>query len=145
MVDVEVAFLADAEVASLTDAGMASLTDIVEVASLVDSASVNTDGVAFWKEGDVPNDSVCDYDDYFYDACYDENPDYFDYDHPEDFDSYPDVYGFIEPDDYELCHDLHGPGDCGVYCVARGEAGGPPYWSGDVACIRDVFTLDRVP
>ena len=57
-----------------------------------------------------------------------ENPDYFDCNDPEDFDSYPDVYGFIEPDDYELCHDLHGPDDCGVYCAARGETGGSPYW-----------------
>ena len=40
------------------------------------------------------------------------------------FDSYPDVYGFIETDDYKLCH---GPDDCGVYCVARRDAGGMPY------------------
>ena len=53
---------------------------------------------------------VCDYDDYFYDGHYDENPDYFYCDDPGDFDSYPNLHGFIEPVDYELYHDLHGPG-----------------------------------
>ena len=85
--------------------------------SLADPPSVVTTGVAFQQKCDVPSGSVCDYDDYFCDGHYDENPDYFDY----DFDSYPDVYSFIEPDDYELYHDLHGPDDCGVYCVSRGD------------------------
>ena len=75
---------------------------------------------------DVLCGSVCDYDDYFYDGQYDESPNYFDYDDPGDCHSYPDVYGFIEPDDCELYHDLHGTDDCGVYCVARRDAGGTP-------------------
>ena len=32
---------------------------------------------------------------------------------------------------YELYCDLHGPHDCGVYCVSRGDVGVVPYWSGD--------------
>ena len=68
----------------------------------------------------VPSGSVCDYDDYFYDGHYDDEPDYFDYDDPGDFDSYPSVYGFVGPGNYKLYHDLHGPDDCGVYCVSRG-------------------------
>ena len=87
------------------------------------------------RRGDVPSDLVRDYDDYFYDASYDESP--FDYDSPADLDGYPDDYGF----DYELCHDLHGPDDCGVYWAARGETGGSTYWSDDVArdvCMRGV-------
>ena len=133
-----------AEAVSSAVAKVASPADIVEVSSLVDSASVDTAGVAFWKEGVVLSDSVCDYDDY----VYDENPDYFNYDDPEDFDSYPDVYGFIEPNDYELCHDHHRPDDCGVYCAARGETGRSPYWIGDAerdVCIRDVaLPRDRI-
>ena len=127
--------------ASSAAAGVASLADISEVASsadlagyvtvgvssLADPASAVTTGVAFQEKCDVLRGSVCDYDDYFYDGQYDENPDYFDYDDPGDFDSYPDVYGFLEPDDYALCHDLHGLDDCGVYCVARRDAGGMPY------------------
>ena len=57
--------------------------------------------------------------------------DYFDYDDPGDFDSYPSVYGFVGPDNYELHHDLHGPHDCRVYCVSRGDIGVVPYWSRD--------------
>ena len=30
---------------------------------------------------------------------------------------------FDEPDDYELYHGLHGPDDCGVYCVSWGDVG----------------------
>ena len=41
------------------------------------------------------------------------------------------MYGFVGPDSYELYHDLHGPHDCVVYCVSRGDAGVVPYWSGD--------------
>ena len=74
---------------------------------------------------DVLDGSVYDYDDY----C-DDSQDYFDYDKPGDFDGYPDVYGLIEPDEYELCHDLHGPDDCGVYCVPRRDAGGMSYAPG---------------
>ena len=48
--------------------------------------------------------------------------------------SYPDVHGFVEPDDYELYHDLHGPDDCGVYCVSQGDAGVMPYWTGGEEC-----------
>ena len=44
------------------------------------------------------------------------------------------MYGFIEPVDYELYHDLHGPDDCGVYCISRGEAGVAPYWTGVERC-----------
>ena len=58
--------------------------------------------MAFQEKSDVPSDSVCHYDDYFYDEQYNEIPDYFDYDELGDFDSYHDVYGFIEPDDYEF-------------------------------------------
>ena len=43
--------------------------------------------MAFQEKCDVLSGSVCDYDDYFYDGHYDENPDYFDYDDPGDFDS----------------------------------------------------------
>ena len=68
---------------------------------------------------------VYDYDDY----C-DDSPDYFDYDEPGHFDGYPDMYGFIGPDDYELCHDLHGPDDCGTYCVSREDAGVMSYGTG---------------
>ena len=28
-------------------------------------------------------------------------------------------------------HDLHGPDDCGVYCISRDEAGGMSYGAGD--------------
>ena len=56
----------------------------------------------------IPSDSVCDYDDYFYDGQHDDCSDYYDYDDPDDYDSFPNVYGFIGPDDYELYHDLHG-------------------------------------
>ena len=96
----------------------------------------------------VPSGSVCDYDDYFYDGHYDDKPDYFDYDDPGDFDSYPSVYGFVGPDNYKLYHDLHGPDDCGVYCVSRGDVSVVPFWSedeegdvyeGDVALPPDRF------
>ena len=50
---------------------------------------------------------------------------------PVDFDSYPSVYVFVGTDNYELYHDLHGPDDCGVYCVSRGDVAVVPYWSGD--------------
>ena len=106
----EVASLADLAgdvtvgVASSAVAGVASSADIagdisISVMSLADPASVVTTGVAFQEKCDVPSGSVCDYDDYFYDGHYDENPNYFDYDYPGDFDtcSYFDVYGFIEP------------------------------------------------
>ena len=104
-----------AEVASSAD-----LTgDItVSVASLADPVSVVTDGVASnercWDSCVIPSDSLCDYDDYFYDRPYDDCPDYYDYD------SFPSGYDYVGPDDYELYHDLHGSDGCGVYCVARG-------------------------
>ena len=68
----------------------------------------------------IPSDSVCDYDDYFYDGQYDDCPDYYDYDDPDDYDSFPSVYGFVGPDDYELYYDLYGSDGCGIYCVALG-------------------------
>ena len=71
----------------------------------------------------VPSGSVCEYDDYFHDGHYHDKPDYFDYDDLGDFDSYLSVYGFVGPDNYELYHDLHGPDDCGIYCVSRGDVG----------------------
>ena len=74
------AFSADlAEVASSADlAGYVT----VGVTSLADPSSVVTTGVAFQEKFDVPSGSLCDYDDYFCDGHYDENPDYFDYDDP---------------------------------------------------------------
>ena len=30
-----------------------------------------------------------------------------------------------------ISHDLHGPDDCGVYCVSRGDVDVMPYWSED--------------
>ena len=100
----------------------------VGVTSLADPASAYTTRVALQEKCDVLSGLVCDYGDYFYDGQYDGSPDYLDYDDP-------DVYGFIEPDDYyELYHDLHGPDDCGVYCVARRDAGGTPYWTGVEDC-----------
>ena len=123
----EVASSADlAEVASSADlAEVASSADLagdvtVGVLSLVVLAGFVTAGVAFQE---------CD--GYFYYGHYDNKLDYFDYDDPGDFDSYPSVYGFVGPDDYELYHDLHGPHDCGVHCVSRGDVGVVPYWSGD--------------
>ena len=131
-----------AEVASSTDlAEVASSADLAEVASLADLAGNVTVGVTsladpasavttvavFQEKCDVPSGLVCDYDDYFYDGHYGDNPDYFDYDDLSDFDSHPDVYGFIELDDYELYHDLHGPDHCGVYCVSRYDADVMPY------------------
>ena len=101
-VTVGVAFLAVAGVASPADiAEVASLADLagyvtIGVISSADTVNVVTTGVAFQEKCDVPSGSVCDYDDYFDDGHYDENPGYFDYD---DVDSYLDVYGFIEPDD----------------------------------------------
>ena len=56
-------------------------------------------------------------------------PDYFDYDGPEDFGYCPDMYGFVGPDGYGLCRDFHDPGDCGVCCVSRRDAGVMPYES----------------
>ena len=44
------------------------------------------------------------------------------------------MYGFIEPVDYELYHDLHGPDDCGVYCISRGDVGVMPYWTDVEKC-----------
>ena len=91
----------------------------------------------------IPSDSVCDYDNYFYDKQYDDCPDYYGNDDPDDYDSFPSVYGFVGPDDYELYHDLHGFDGCGIY-YARGvvdaevshwsENRGPDasHWSDDV-------------
>ena len=61
------------------------------------------------------------------------------------FDCYPSVYGFVGPDNYELYHDLHGPDDCGVYCVSRGDVGVVPYWSGNEEgdVIEDDVALPR--
>ena len=92
---------------------------------LADPVSVVTNEMTFHKRCDVRSGSVYDYDDY----C-DNSLDYFDYDEPGDFDSYPDVYRFIGPDEYELCYDLHGPDDCGAYCVSRRDAGVMPYGTG---------------
>ena len=50
------------------------------------------------------------------------------------------MYGFIEPDHYEL---YHGPDDCGVYCMSRGEAGVEFYWTGVDKC--DYYEGDVVP
>ena len=33
-----------------------------------------------------------------------------------------------------MYHYLHGPDDCGVYCISRGEAGVTPYWTGVEKC-----------
>ena len=61
-------------------------------------------------------------------------------DEPGDFDDYPDMYGFIGPDEYELCHDLHGPDDCGAYCVSQSDAGVMPYGTG--ARDSDIYEND---
>ena len=106
--------------------------DIAEVASSADLAGDVTVGVTSLADpvvGDsvmIQSGSVWDDDDY-----YDNRPDYFDYDDPCDYDNYPGVDGYVWPDNYELYHDLHGPDDCGVYCVSRGDVGVVPYWSGD--------------
>ena len=84
-----------------------------------------------FRRSEVPSGSVCDYDDYFYDGDYDDTPDYFDDDDPGGFDNYPSMFGVVGPDNYELHHDLHGPHDCGVYCVSCGGVCVVPYWSGD--------------
>ena len=72
--------------------------------SSADPASVVSVGVPFRENCGydvvIPSDSVCDYDDYFYDAHYDEEPDYFDYDDPVAYDGFPSVYGFVGPDDF---------------------------------------------
>ena len=80
-----------AEVASLADlAEVASSADLagyvtVGVTSSADTVNVVTTSVAFQEKCDVPSGLVCDYDDYFNDGHYDENPDYFDCDGPGDF------------------------------------------------------------
>ena len=133
-----------AEVASSADlAEVTSSADLardvtVGVTSLADPASVVTAGVAFQEECEVPSGSGHDYDDYFYDGHYDDKLDNFDYDDPGDFDSYPSVYGFVGQDNYELYHDLHGPHDCGVYCVPQGDVDMVLYR--DVACPGLVLT-----
>ena len=93
-----------------------------DVTLLADPVGVVIDGITFQERCDVLSDSVYDNDDY----C-DDTPDYFDCDKPGDFDGCPDVYGFIGPDESELCHGLRGPGDCGVYCMSRGDSGVMPY------------------
>ena len=40
------------------------------------------------------------------------------------------MYRFIGPDEYGSCQDFHDPGDCGMCCVPRGDAGVMPYDSG---------------
>ena len=126
--DTEVVFSADL-------AEVASSADLAELASLADLAGYVTTGVEFQEKCDVPSGSFFD----FYDGHNDENPDY---DDPGDFDSYHDVYGFIGPDEHKLYHDLHGPDDCGVYCVSRGDVGVTPYWTGVEEC--DVYEGDVV-
>ena len=138
------------EVASPADAGVASPVDLAEVASsadlagnvtvgvtfLSDPVSVVTDGMTFQEKWDVLSGSVYDCDDH----C-DNRLAYFDYDELGDFDCYSDEYGVVEPEIMvSLYHDLHGPDDCGVYCVSRGDTGVTPYWTGVEEC--DVYEGD---
>ena len=87
-VTVGVSSPAVAEVASSADlAEVASSADLAEdvtvvVTSLANPARVVTTGLAFQGKCDVLSGYVCDYDGYYYDGHYNENPDYFDYDDP---------------------------------------------------------------
>ena len=81
--------------------------------------------MTFWDRCGARDGSVYDYDDY----C-DDSPDYCYHDGSGDLDGYPDLYGLMGLDEYELCHDLHGPDDCGVYCVYRRDVDVMPYGTG---------------
>ena len=96
-----------AEVAPLDDLASDVTISVVLVTSLADSAGVVTVGDV------IPSDSVCDYDDYFYDAQSDDKPDYCDYDDPVDYEGFPSVYGYFGPD------------GCGRYYVCRDAVSAP--------------------